>query len=89
MIARRSRRTKQTHYGTRWKSNRPPRGSDTTSRLEEHVRTLERELSDVAAGVRTKAEVEAKYNFIRLFQQLPQREKVAKGRVESREEDVS
>ena len=49
----------------------------------------ERELSDVAAGVWTKAEAEAKYNFIRLFQQLPQREKVAKGRVESKEEDVS
>jgi hypothetical protein len=38
------------------------RGSDTTVRLEEHVCTLEQELSDVAAEadhVRTEAEVEA------------------------------
>ena len=47
-----------------------PAGSDATLRLEERVRALERELSDVAAGaerVRTEAEVEAKQNLTRLL----------------------
>ena len=53
-----------------WKSSRSPRGSDTTLRLEERVRALEREQSDVAARaerVRTEAEVEAEQNLIRLL----------------------
>ena len=47
-----------------------PAGSDATLRLEERVRALERELSDVAAGaerVRTEAEVEAEQNLTRLL----------------------